>query len=134
MLRHKLFRLKNKKLILAAAIIYFIITIILLTIPGSDLPKNDWLDKIWFDKWVHIGLFAIWVWLWCLYANSTASASSLKKIFIYITITGICYGVIMEFVQRYWIPHRSFDTGDIIADAVGCLLAFFYCSGRYIKK
>ena len=29
----------------------------------------------------------------------------------------------MEFVQKYWIPNRSFELGDIVADSAGCLLA-----------
>ncbi len=55
-----------------------------------------------------------------------------RKIFI-ITIAGIVYGTVMEFVQKYWIPNRSFEIWDIAADSTGCLVAFFYCR-RYLKK
>jgi len=58
----------------------------------------------------------------------------LKNIFIWIAITGTIYGVGMEFVQRYFIPNRSFDVGDIIADAVGCTIGVIYSISRYIKK
>lgn len=126
--------MKNRYLILAGAIIYFFITVALLTIPGSNLPKEDWLDKIWFDKWVHIGMFTIMVWIWCFCLYRFADQSNLKKIFIQITIAGIVYGIGMEFVQKYFIPHRSFDTGDIIADTLGSLAGLFYSWGRYIKK
>ena len=39
-------------------------------------------------------------------------------------VIGIAYGVGMEIVQKYFIPFRSFDVGDIIADAVGCITGY----------
>ncbi|MEO7394031.1 MAG: hypothetical protein ABIU11_03765, partial [Chitinophagaceae bacterium] len=47
------------------AIAWIIISTLLLIIPGSALPKENWLGKIWFDKWVHIGMFSIMVFLCC---------------------------------------------------------------------
>ena len=41
-------------------------------------------------------------------------------------VVGCFYGIAMEFVQKYFVPFRSFDLGDIIADGVGCLAGFFY--------
>lgn len=35
------------------------------------------------------------------------------------------YGVVMEFVQRNYIPNRSFDAWDIVADTAGSFIAFF---------
>jgi len=117
------------------AIIWFIITTILLTLPGSSFPKNDWLDKIWADKWVHIGLFAIMVFLWCWSMLRIYPASKrLKIIFIRVSIAGLIYGIGMEFVQKYFIPLRSFEVGDIMADAAGCIVGVVYSISRYIKK
>ena len=58
----------------------------------------------------------------------------LKKIIVIIGIVSLLYGVGMEFVQKYFINNRSFDNGDIIADAVGCTLGVLFSLGRYIKK
>jgi VanZ family protein len=44
------------------------------------------------------------------------------------------YGIIMEFVQKFYIPYRSFDIGDIIADAIGCSLGVLVSIRMYIKK
>jgi len=46
---------------------------------------------------------------------------------------GIVYGTIMEFVQKYWIPNRSFEILDIAADSVGCLLAYLYSRRRFLQ-
>ena len=40
----------------------------------------------------------------------------------------------MEYVQKYYVPNRSFDAGDIIADAVGSVLGTVYSIRKYIKK
>lgn len=58
----------------------------------------------------------------------------LKKAFIVVGLLGLLYGVGMEFVQKFFVPNRSFDPGDIAADAVGCLLGVIFSRTRYIKK
>lgn len=59
---------------------------------------------------------------------------ALQSGFVFIAVGGLCYGVLLEFVQHYFIPNRSFDPFDMLADATGALIAFLTASGRYIKK
>lgn len=116
-------------------IVWFIISTVLLTLPGSSFPKEDWLSKIWFDKWVHIGMFALMVYLWCWsLLKIQSNAEKLKRGFIGFLFLWFAYGVSMEFVQKYLIVNRSFDTGDIVADAIGCVIGFLFSWSRYIKK
>jgi len=46
----------------------------------------------------------------------------------------LAYGIVIEFVQHYFIKNRGFEFGDILADAVGCVLGYIFCISRYIKK
>ena len=120
-------------------ILWLIASIILLTLPGSSLPQEDWLsklmNKIWLDKWIHIGLFSVLVFLWCwAMLRKYAGNEKLKSIFIRISIIGLAYGIAIEFVQKYLIPDRSFDIKDILADAAGCAVGVVYSISRYIKK
>lgn len=120
-----------------AAIAWFIISVVLLTLPGTAFPTEDWLDKIYFDKWVHIGMFSIMVVLWCLAWRSLKQnndAGRLTRAFWTIAILCLVYGIIIEFVQKYFIPFRSFDVTDIAADAVGSLAGVIFSLKRYIKK
>lgn len=118
----------------APAVCWFIISILLLTLPGSAFPKENWLDKIWADKWIHIFLFGVLVWLWCFAFFKNTTKANLLQLFIVITICAIGYGVAMEFVQKNWVANRSFDMGDIMADAVGAVLGFIFCKRKYLKK
>jgi len=120
-----------------AAIAWFITSIILLTLPGTSFPQEDWLDKIWFDKWVHIGMFALLVVLWCLamrFYKADKTSTYFIRIFRTIAIIFVAYGIIMEFIQKEFVPLRSFDSGDIVADVVGCAVGLIFSTKRYIKK
>ena len=119
--------LKSKSFQYSAALFWLCLITVLLVIPGSKFPKQNWLDKIWFDKWVHIGIFAILVFLWC-------RAASRIKAFYIIAITAIFYGIGMEFVQKHLVSNRGFEMLDIVADAVGCVSGLLYSIMQYRKK
>jgi len=123
--------LKKNALRILPALTWVIIVTVLLCLPGSALPKESWFDKIWLDKWIHVILFLIIVVLWCRYL----SASEGKKIryFRQVAIYFFVYGIAMEIVQKYFIPNRSFDLKDILADGVGCSIGLLI-SARSIKK
>jgi len=88
------------------------------------------MGKIWFDKWVHIGLFMIMVILW----NRTFSEKNHKKLFRTIAILSILYGIIMELVQQFFIPFRSFEITDIAADTIGSFAGYLISMKWYIKN
>jgi VanZ family protein len=112
---------------IAAALIYFIFISVLFFLPGSVLPKEDWLSKIYFDKWVHVGFFAVLLvlWLWALMpARRTA---------VWFIVAAVVYGIVVEFIQDRFIPNRSFDLGDWAADTTGSLIGLWFWR-RYIKN
>ncbi len=120
---------------LVFSVSWLVITTLLLTLPGSSFPKENWLDKIAFDKWVHLGLFAIMVFLWCRVVFWLMQhAKKMLILFLLVTLFFCGYGIAMEYVQENLVSNRSFDTGDIYADVAGCLLGFGYSYRRYIKK
>ncbi|MBM3415137.1 MAG: VanZ family protein [Bacteroidetes bacterium] len=114
---------------------WLVTTTILLIVPGSAFPKADWLSKVWFDKWVHIFLFAVLVFLWCWsLLRYRFDEKRLKNLFVVCSLTGFAYGVGMEFVQKHFVANRFFDSGDIAADAAGCVAGLIFSLRRFIKK
>lgn len=127
--------MRKSTLTFIPAITWLIISIILLTLPGSDIPSAKWLDVIWFDKWVHIGMFGLMVIFWGFaLIKKSFSVSRSTKILFYISLFAIAYGIAMEFVQLYFIPGRSFDVLDMAADAIGAAIGFLFFRWRFIKK
>lgn len=65
------------------------------------------------------------------YSHKKDTHSASRKIFLQIMITGIVYGIAMEIVQKYFIPFRSFDLGDIVADGIGCVAGYLFANKRF---
>ena len=101
-----------------------ILTIVLLCIPGSAFPGGGLFHIPHFDKVVHVILFGGIVWWWVLYFDSRdlEVLTSLSKI-VLLVVLSVALGITLEFVQLNFIPNRSFDPGDIYANAAGSLLA-----------
>lgn len=98
---------------------------ILLSLPGSVLPNEGRFKIPQFDKIVHIGLFGGFVFLWCLYLSGQEFPQKKRlSLFFRVFILAAIYGIGMEYVQKYFIPNRDFELGDIIADLIGASLAY----------
>ncbi len=113
---------------LSIAVVYLVFISILFCLPGSAFPKDDWLDKVYFDKWVHIGFFALLIILWSWAVNSTQ-----RKSIATLLIAAALYGITVEVVQDQFIANRGFDIGDWIADMIGSFAGLWFWD-RYIKK
>ena len=104
-------------------ILAFIVATLLFCLPGQEFPEAGWLENLQIDKIVHVGLFAVLVVLWCL--PIAAGKERVTQPLVGITIAFILYGIAIEFIQLEFIPHRSFDLMDIVADTVGSLIGLF---------
>jgi VanZ family protein len=83
------------------------------------------LALIHADKWIHIGLFGMLCFLFNFPLGKSAFPNNTKtRWFLVISISGILYGTVMEFAQKTWITNRSFELMDILADSIGCIIAF----------
>ena len=115
-------------------IAWFFIIIILTCMPGSDLPKIGWLNKIQFDKLVHLGLFGILVFLFSFpFFKSNLSLTKKLSRFLLIAIIASILGLAIEFIQKYFVAGRSFDLLDWAADSIGALISFLFCRSRIEK-
>ena len=117
-------------------ITWFILILVLICLPGSKIPTVEtWLNDIYFDKWVHAGLFGMLVFLFIypIYKKLILPLK-VKKIwaFIKIAIAAVIWGVATEFIQKFFIPDRSFDIYDLAADTAGILVAYNWCRIKYL--
>lgn len=117
------------------AIIWFGVVLVLIWIPGHDLPHSEFLFKIDFDKFVHVGIFGLLAVLFCWPLFKTAIPRN-KKIayFIAIAILTSAFGYCTELIQKYWAEGRSYDLMDWLADTGGALAAFIFCRIYFIRK
>src|SRR5436309_1236128 len=107
------------------ALLWSLLTLVLLCLPGSVLPHHGIFGLPSIDKVAHLGLFGGLVFFWSLYYNYGRRPNILTvRVSWVIVLLSFIFGVIMEFVQRNFIPNRSFDVGDIIADLAGTLIGY----------
>jgi len=122
---------RSRALHFIPGVIWLIIIFILLTLPGPDIPKSNFFDIVYFDKWVHIGLFGILMILWGYPFLRSGAAS--KNLLAFIAVCSVLYGITMEFVQKYFAIERSFDLFDMVADSIGVIIAWLWLINQ-IKK
>jgi len=103
------------------ALIFFTI---LFCLPGSAFPKEDWVSEIYFDKWVHIGIFTVLLFLW-----SRSLGVSRMTGFILLVLIAIIYGFLIELIQDKLVENRSWDLGDVAADFVGSIVGILVWKG-----
>ncbi len=128
--------MKKKYWFFFPAVTWLIVSTVLFTLPAPAFPTEKWTDRIpIFDKWVHLGIFIILSILSCkaVYEANKVTEKLFQR-FILIGMVCFVYGVAIEFIQLYWVPFRSFDAGDIIADGVGSLLGVIISIQWYKKN
>lgn len=116
------------------AIIWSAIILVLLIIPGQDLPNERTFKIPGFDKLVHFGIFSLFVVLWCWgVVHKALSGPSIYK-FLLITAIGVLFGYAMELVQKTLVSHRDYDLWDAFADAMGCVIGLIISMKMFAKK
>ena len=107
-------------------IAWFIIVLILICLPGKELPGKSWLDELYVDKWVHVIMFAgIFIGFAWPYRGLSISPSVKKSYYIRLMLATIIWGLATEFIQKFFISGRSFDLFDWLADSAGAVGAYW---------
>ncbi len=117
--------MKNYKIFIPA-VLWFFVVLILICLPGSAFPKHSpFLEKIYFDKWVHAGMFGLLTLLWLFPLIKIILNKNLALQWAYKICTAlVVWGITTEFIQKFFIVNRAFDIWDWAADSFGVLCAF----------
>ncbi|MEC5148131.1 VanZ family protein [Chitinophaga sp. 212800010-3] len=102
------------------AILWIIMILVLCTLPGKDIPSNSFFQAVHFDKIVHFGMFGGVVLFLALGIYWLKHRISSTTLFI-LVLCSACYGLAIEFIQKYWAIGRSFDMYDVLADTLGAI-------------
>jgi VanZ family protein len=121
--------------ILIWVIAEIILAFLILTTP-IDISNQTlhWFHYLLIDKLIHICLFgSLALSIFLYFQDSTNSSLKTIRAKAVALIFCILYGIGLEYYQKYFVPSRSFDVVDILADAMGALLALPIFNGvKYI--
>jgi VanZ family protein len=116
-------------------IAWFLFGLVLVCLPGNDVPESDLLKITGFDKLVHAILFGGLVFFFCMpFKKSIVDRQDKINLFIKITLATCIWGITTEFIQKFFIPGRQFDLLDWAADSFGAILAFFISKRLFLPK
>src|SRR5215213_4583807 len=105
-----------------------IFTQILVSIPGKFLSGPGLFSIPHLDKVAHVILFAGLSVAWIIFFHFRTVATKKYVPFIVLLLLA-AYGVSIEYYQLNFIPNRSFDVGDIVADVCGAVCGYFATIG-----
>jgi VanZ family protein len=116
-------------------IAWFFLVLVLVCTPGDNLPKVDnWLIQIDYDKLIHVGIFALMAFLFMYpIVKSTLSQKEKWYYIIKIALATIVWGYTTEVIQKFFIPGRSYDLADWLADSIGGIIALIFCKKYFLK-
>ncbi len=106
-----------------------ILILVLSLMPGNSANKLQFINFPYFDKIVHFFLYFIFS--WAIFSDFSAKIS--KKYTFIILFSAAILGGSIEIIQNYFIPGRSGDWFDLIADVSGSL-AFLLLFLKTIRK
>ncbi|WP_168208680.1 VanZ family protein [Chitinophaga sp. XS-30] len=115
---------------------WIILILFLCTMPGSSLPSSSLFDQLHVDKIVHFFLFGGTVILLAYGYYRQRQGISGWALLAIALVAGL-YGLIIEFIQKYFTVNRSFEIMDVAADTAGALmgaLIFQVIGKRVLKK
>jgi len=116
---------KHKYLIVAVSYTLWLTAVSLTPLKGIELPSFHMADKI-----VHFFLYFFFVMVWL------KASSYFSHHLIYLLVIAVIWGILIEFLQEYFIPTRSGDVYDALANTLGALTAagfYRYYKSRFIK-
>lgn len=107
---------------LLPVILWSLIILWLISIPGSNMPKTPLLAIPHFDKLVHFGIFAVFAFLLNYGLGKQAAVFCQKHQYIISLLIGGVYSAGTELLQYFFIPARSGEFWDFLANLAGCVV------------
>ena len=121
-----------KNIYLSVALIWTCSILFLCLASFNNLPDVD-LENA--DKYVHFTFHFVFVNLWFLYFNSKNQKTNIK-LGIFIFISSVLFGILIELAQRVFTSTRKGDFLDIVSNVSGAffalllILIYFFASKR----
>lgn len=116
-------------------IAWFLLVLLLICIPGKDLPKSEFFEILSFDKMIHVALFGGIVFLFCMpFKKTDKSQKDRTVLYLKIAVATCIWGITTELIQKYFVIGRQFDWYDWLADSIGAIAAYLVSLFFFARK
>ena len=100
---------------------------------GKSLPHFDFSSLIRIDKIAHLFLFGTETYLIAIASKKNNKNISHFKIIFPAFIIGTIFGIMIEILQATVFVNRSFDYLDMLANTIGCGIAWIILNWKFKK-
>ncbi|QBZ96819.1 hypothetical protein GS03_00301 [Flavobacterium sangjuense] len=108
-----------KKATFSLAVGWTLLIAVLCLVKFTDLPSIGVSEA---DKYVHFTFHFVFTMLWGYYFWLKLNEIALTKI-VYVAISSLCYGILIEFLQEKFTTTRHADVFDVLANFSGAVVA-----------
>ncbi len=112
---------------------------IIISLPGSSIPKSRFLNIENIDKVIHFLLFFVFSLLLSFgFFRQQVLENAQKHYVVYTLVISIFYGALTEFFQAVMLPSRFGNFWDFLANSAGAISGILVfkvlLEGRFINK
>jgi len=100
---------------------------------GSNLPHFEFSSLIRIDKVAHLLLFGTETYLIAIAARKVNQVKTNFQIIFPAFLIGTGFGILIEILQATVFTNRTFDYLDMVANTLGCLIAWLLLSLKFKK-
>jgi VanZ family protein len=119
---------------LLPAFLWALFILVICGIPGHDLPEVRFLDWLKPDKVIHLFVYAILSYLLINGLMKQDASTFLKNNSkTWAVVLSICYGILIEVLQKYVFIDRSGEVFDAMANAAGVFIGLWFFNMRKRK-
>lgn len=101
---------------------------------GHNIPQFSITNLFGIDKLAHMLLFGTETFLIAIATKKLDAYKSNFKIILPAFLIGTMFGIIIEILQATVFINRSFDYLDMLANTIGCALAWLILIWKFNKK
>jgi hypothetical protein len=112
--------------------VWSLIIAVLCGLPGNTFPNMSLWALLQFDSFAHAAVFTIFVFLWSIAFYKQRNFPALYRVGSWLAVViGIAYGALIEIMQYAIFVGRDAEWGDMLADSIGCVAAYFIFKAVY---
>ena len=101
---------------------------------GHNIPQFSFTNLFGIDKLAHMLLFGTETFLIAITTKKHDTYKSSFQIIFPAFFIGTVFGIIIEILQTTVFTNRSFDYLDMLANSIGCALAWLVLIWQFNKK
>jgi VanZ family protein len=101
---------------------------------GQNIPQFSIINLFGIDKLAHMLLFGTETFLIAITTKKIYAYQSSFRIIFPAFLIGTVFGILIEILQATVFTNRSFDYLDMLANTIGCALAWLILIRKFNKK